>query len=334
MLDTPVDMDWVNAEIKKIPRLEKQRLEGLVDGIFLFAPEEYLNENDDDEDEESDSEITARHLEEKFKPKKDKQPTEPITQTQQVDNKKQQTSESNKVQAEKKQVAKKEVPKYPPKFHLEPVPAEFLPETVEAEELSPEAFKDRFKRMREYMTARRKASNQDDKRKRRDERRQKRKTKAATPQKDNSQPTTTNPTQVKAQEVKSLVMTKIVKNEGDRKKVGPNAKQALEKLRVEEEKLEQLKWEDPEAAQKIQDKTILKRALAKARGESVKDDAGKLKRTLKRQEVQKKKSEKQWTEKKHQVKRGQKTRVEKREKNIKERIEKIKTKKQRKQKRR
>ena len=131
-----------------------------------------------------------------------------------------------------------------------------------------------------------------------------------------------------------MVMTKIVKNEGDRKKVGPNAKQALEKLRVEEEKLEQLKWEDPEAAQKIQDKTILKRALAKARGESVKDDAGKLKRTLKRQEVQKKKSEKQWTEKKHQVKRGQKTRVEKREKNIKERIEKIKTKKQRKQKRR
>lgn len=339
-LDEALNVDMVEEQIAKFPRGEKQRLEMLVDGLFLFAPEDFLNGV---EGEESDSEITARHLEEKFKPKKSLSENEPnIKEKAPIakNNENTDEQESNvaiteqKAKVEAAIVEKNQPPappaqqllKFPPKFHLEPVPAEFLPENADPEKLSPEEFKDRFQRMREYMTARRKAINQDEKRKRREERRSKKKTKT------NNTPITINAQVKKAEQSKPvtagpLIMTKIVKEEKV-KKAGATPKQALEKLKQEQEKVETLKKEDPEAAQELLKKSTLKRALAKARGESVKDDSRKLKRTIQRTEKEKQKSEKAWREKKTKLKYAQKMRVEKREKNIKQRIEKIKSEKQ------
>src|SRR5437868_1284373 len=53
-------------------------------------------------------------------------------------------------------------PKYPPKFHLEPIPTEFHPDNVNPREMTSQEFVAKFRAMRNYMKARRKVINQDE----------------------------------------------------------------------------------------------------------------------------------------------------------------------------
>lgn len=100
------------------------------------------------------------------------------------------------------------------------------------------------------------------------------------------------------------------KNEKDPKKILQQLQQKKEKLK----KLEQSGEKDK--AEEIKEKEAWKSVLAKASGEKVKDDPELLKRTVKRQEQQKKRSAKKWESRIESVQKSKQERQEKRQDNI------------------
>jgi len=108
---------------------------------------------------------------------------------------------------------------------------------------------------------------------------------------------------------------KTKKSEGAANK---NYKQILEKVQKDKKDLKDLKaGGDFEAAHSIESKAAWKKALLQAEGVKVKDNPELLKKSIKRKEKLKKKSEREWDDRKEKVEKRIKERQDKRQKNIK-----------------
>jgi hypothetical protein len=92
-------------------------------------------------------------------------------------------------------------------------------------------------------------------------------------------------------------------------------------LLAQEKKQQRLAELQEEKRADIEEKDLWLNAKKRAHGEKVKDESSLLKKTLKRKEKAKKKSEKEWTARIEAVKTGQEMRQKKREENIKKRRE-------------
>nr|XP_050851215.1 surfeit locus protein 6 homolog [Vespula vulgaris]XP_050851216.1 surfeit locus protein 6 homolog [Vespula vulgaris] len=103
---------------------------------------------------------------------------------------------------------------------------------------------------------------------------------------------------------------KSLKSEKDPKKI-------LQQLQQKNEKLKELEQSgEKDKVEEIKEKEAWKSALAKASGEKVKDDPDLLKRTIKRQELKRKKSSKKWESRIESVQKSKQERQEKRQENI------------------
>ncbi|KAI8598143.1 surfeit locus protein 6-domain-containing protein [Dissophora ornata] len=112
-----------------------------------------------------------------------------------------------------------------------------------------------------------------------------------------------------------------------KKKRGPtDAQGQLKMVEAHKEKLAALQTADPEKANALKEKDTWKKALQLAQGEKVKDDVKLLKKTIRREEVQKKKSSKEWGERKSTVSKTKDQKQKKREDNLKSRIDAAKNK--------
>ncbi|KAJ2851127.1 hypothetical protein IWW36_001378 [Coemansia brasiliensis] len=111
-------------------------------------------------------------------------------------------------------------------------------------------------------------------------------------------------------------------------KKGMGAKQQLAKVESRRKEIEELRKEDAAKAEMLEQKDQWNKVLDMAKGEKVKDDAKLLRKTIRRNEQQKKKSSREWNERKNKVATQIKERVEKRDANIKARAEAKKMKKQ------
>ncbi|RQM07565.1 hypothetical protein DH86_00002026 [Scytalidium sp. 3C] len=103
------------------------------------------------------------------------------------------------------------------------------------------------------------------------------------------------------------------------KKKGPQ--DAATALQASEKKRQRLAALDDEKRADIEEKELWLNAKKRAHGEKVRDDTSLLKKTLKRKEKQKKKSEKAWSERKEGVEKSQAMRQKKREENLRKRKE-------------
>lgn len=103
-----------------------------------------------------------------------------------------------------------------------------------------------------------------------------------------------------------------------KKKGRSDPKTALE---AAEKKRQRLAGLDEEKRKEIESKDLWLNAKKRAHGEKVKDDTNLLKKTLKRKEKMKKKSEKEWTERIEGVQKGKEMRQKKREENLRKRRE-------------
>ncbi|RFU30836.1 hypothetical protein B7463_g5512, partial [Scytalidium lignicola] len=92
-------------------------------------------------------------------------------------------------------------------------------------------------------------------------------------------------------------------------------------LLASEKKRQRLAALDDEKRADIEEKELWLNAKKRAHGEKVRDDTSLLKKTLKRKEKAKKKSEKAWTERKEGVEKSQAMRQKKREENLRKRRE-------------
>lgn len=101
------------------------------------------------------------------------------------------------------------------------------------------------------------------------------------------------------------------------KKKGPQ--DAATALKAAENKRLRISGLDDAKKADIEEKDIWLNAKKRVHGEKVRDDAGLLKKTLKRREASKKKSEKEWTERKEGVAKGQAIRQKKRTENLQKR---------------
>ncbi len=90
-------------------------------------------------------------------------------------------------------------------------------------------------------------------------------------------------------------------------------------LRASENKRQRIAGLDDEKRADIEEKDLWLNAKKRAHGERVRDDTSLLKKTLKRKEKAKKKSEKEWTERKDGIAKSQAMRQKKREENLKKR---------------
>jgi Surfeit locus protein 6 len=90
-------------------------------------------------------------------------------------------------------------------------------------------------------------------------------------------------------------------------------------LFTSEKKRQRIAGLDDEKRADIEEKELWLNARKRAHGEKVRDDTSLLKKTLKRKEKAKKKSEKEWTERKDGVAKSQAMRQKKREENLKKR---------------
>lgn len=90
-------------------------------------------------------------------------------------------------------------------------------------------------------------------------------------------------------------------------------------LLASEKKRQRIAGLDDEKRSDIEEKELWLNAKKRAHGERVRDDTSLLKKTLKRKEKAKKKSEKEWTERKDGVAKSQAMRQKKREENLKKR---------------
>lgn len=101
------------------------------------------------------------------------------------------------------------------------------------------------------------------------------------------------------------------------KKKGPqDAKSALHKLENQKKRVQAM---DEEKRKDIEDKELWLTAKKRAEGEKVRDDEKMLKKAIKRQDHQKKKSEKEWKDRKDGVAKSIHDRQKKREENLKKR---------------
>jgi hypothetical protein len=103
------------------------------------------------------------------------------------------------------------------------------------------------------------------------------------------------------------------------KKRGPQ--DAVTALQAVEKKRLRIAGLDDEKRADIEDKDIWLNAKKRAHGEKIRDDASLLKKTLKRKEKAKKKSEKEWSERKDGVAKSQAMKQKKREENLRKRRE-------------
>jgi hypothetical protein len=101
------------------------------------------------------------------------------------------------------------------------------------------------------------------------------------------------------------------------KKRGPQ--DAATALAATEKKRLRIAGLDDEKRADIEEKDLWLNAKKRAHGEKVRDDTSLLKKTLKRKEKMKKKSEKEWTERKEGVAKSQAMKQKKREENLKKR---------------
>ena len=90
-------------------------------------------------------------------------------------------------------------------------------------------------------------------------------------------------------------------------------------LAASEKKRQRIAGLDDEKRADIEEKDLWLNAKKRAHGERVRDDTSLLKKTLKRKEKSKKKSEKEWTERKEGVAKSQAMKQKKREENLKKR---------------
>lgn len=95
-----------------------------------------------------------------------------------------------------------------------------------------------------------------------------------------------------------------------------NFKKLLEKVNQDKEKLEALKETDKEKAKKLVEKTAWQNALQKAQGIKVRDDPNMLKKSIKKQDQKKRKTQKEWQERDEKVEKKKQDRQDKRKKNI------------------
>ncbi|KAJ2083845.1 hypothetical protein H4R24_000497 [Coemansia sp. RSA 988] len=106
-----------------------------------------------------------------------------------------------------------------------------------------------------------------------------------------------------------------------KKKKSFNVKQQLAKVENKKKEIAELRKADSTKADKIEEKDKWNKALDLAKGEKVKDDPKLLRKTIRRNEQQKKKSSREWGERKEQIADKLKERTTKRETNIQTRID-------------
>ncbi|EGF83988.1 hypothetical protein BATDEDRAFT_36411 [Batrachochytrium dendrobatidis JAM81] len=107
----------------------------------------------------------------------------------------------------------------------------------------------------------------------------------------------------------------------EKKKESIDAVALLKKVEAKKAKLETLKKTDGEKAQKIEEAQSWNKLIKMAEGVKVKDDLQLLKKTVKRQTQEKKKSSGEWKNRQEQVAKEQKQRQDKRQENIQTRID-------------
>ncbi|XXH01879.1 hypothetical protein Hte_008241 [Hypoxylon texense] len=105
---------------------------------------------------------------------------------------------------------------------------------------------------------------------------------------------------------------------GGKKKGPSDPKTALQKLENQKKRLQEM---GDEKRKDVEDKELWLTARRRAEGEKIKDDEKILKKAVKRKEVAKKKSEKDWSARKDGVAKSMKDRQKKREENIRKRRE-------------
>lgn len=105
---------------------------------------------------------------------------------------------------------------------------------------------------------------------------------------------------------------------GGKKKGPSDPKTALQKLEGQKKRLQEM---GDEKRKDVEDKELWLTARRRAEGEKIKDDEKILKKAVKRKEVAKKKSEKDWSARKDGVAKSMKDRQKKREENIRKRRE-------------
>jgi len=102
-------------------------------------------------------------------------------------------------------------------------------------------------------------------------------------------------------------------------KKGPNKKILLQKAMEKQRMIEELK--DTEEGKKMKDDMIYDTLIKRAQGIKVKDDPKKIKKSVKRTEVRKEKSRKEWDTRLKQQKKTQVDAIKRRESNIKKKIQ-------------
>lgn len=100
-----------------------------------------------------------------------------------------------------------------------------------------------------------------------------------------------------------------------------NPKQALQKLQAEKDKLAKLKETDADKAAILEDKLSINKAINRARGVKVKDDATRLKKSVQHRERQKEKSRQLWADRKTELTETREKKQAKRSENIQARID-------------
>lgn len=96
-------------------------------------------------------------------------------------------------------------------------------------------------------------------------------------------------------------------------------KTTLKKLQTEQEEISRTIEENPEQGKELIRSKHWKTALAKAKGEKIRDDPQLLRKTIKRQQKKRDRSTKRWKENKNQTEKRIKERQEKRQTNIQKR---------------
>ncbi|KAJ2897525.1 hypothetical protein IWW38_001688 [Coemansia aciculifera] len=131
-----------------------------------------------------------------------------------------------------------------------------------------------------------------------------------------------------AQEVKSSIFFGKLTTGAIMKKKSVHVKQQLAKVENKKREMDELRKVDSAKADLLEEKDKWGKALDLAKGEKVKDDPKLLRKTVRRDEQQKKKSSREWHDRKETVATKIKERAQKREINIKTRIDAKKMKKQ------
>ncbi|KAJ2882199.1 hypothetical protein H4R27_003602 [Coemansia aciculifera] len=131
-----------------------------------------------------------------------------------------------------------------------------------------------------------------------------------------------------AQEVKSSIYFGKLTTGAIMKKKSVHVKQQLAKVESKKREMDELRKVDSAKADQLEERDRWGKALDLAKGEKVKDDPKLLRKTVRRDEQQKKKSSREWHDRKETVATKIKERAQKRETNIKVRVDAKKMKRQ------